>query len=161
ANRPLTKTSSTTASGKRNGESSTAAPDENAAGASENPPSAIGATLVNRHSSSRRVGNPSDRKRCQPSSRTRSSSLGRLFRCRAARSHSATNVFDTAFMSAPHRRLEPSVSFLFELERQLLAARANDPPVRQYVHDVGHDVVQQTLIVGDEQERAIRTPHRV
>ena len=56
--------------------------------------------------------------------------------------------------------LDPAVALLFELERQLLAARPDDAAVRQHVDDVGHDVVEQTLVVGDEQHRAIGAAHR-
>src|ERR1700680_4365591 len=54
--------------------------------------------------------------------------------------------------SGPRQRLEPGVALLLELERQLLAARADDAAVHQHVHAVGNDVVQEALVVGDQQE---------
>ncbi len=50
--------------------------------------------------------------------------------------------------------LEPGVALLLQLQGQLLAARADDPAVDQHVHEVGHDVVEQPLVVGDHQERS-------
>ena len=38
----------------------------------------------------------------------------------------------------------------FELEREFLAAGLHDAALRQHVHDVRHDVVEQPLIVGDD-----------
>ena len=42
----------------------------------------------------------------------------------------------------------------FELERQFLAAGLDDAAVRQHVHDVGHDVGQQPLVMRDDDEGA-------
>ena len=42
------------------------------------------------------------------------------------------------------------VALLLQLQRQLLAARLDDPAVAQHVDEVGHDVVEQPLVVGDD-----------
>jgi hypothetical protein len=55
--------------------------------------------------------------------------------------------------AAPRRGgAEPGVALLLELERQLLAAGADDAAVDQHVHEVGHDVVEQALVVGDDEK---------
>ena len=61
-----------------------------------------------------------------------------------------------AHAAGPRRRrarLDPVVALRLELERQLLAARLHDPPVGEHVHEVGHDVVEQPLVVRDHDER--------
>jgi len=40
----------------------------------------------------------------------------------------------------------------FEFKRQFLAAGAHDAAARKHVHHVGHDVVEQPLIMGDDHE---------
>src|SRR2546422_11743075 len=57
--------------------------------------------------------------------------------------------------------LEPAVSFVFELERERPVARLYDPPARQHVNDIGDDVIEQPLIVGDDDDGALRAPHRI
>src|SRR5207244_5548499 len=57
-------------------------------------------------------------------------------------------------------RLEPAVAPFLELERQLLAARARDAAVSEDMNEIGHDVVQQPLIVGHHENRALRRAHR-
>src|SRR6185436_16614535 len=51
--------------------------------------------------------------------------------------------------------LELGVAGLFQLERQLLAARLLDAAVRHHVHLVGHDIVQQPLVMGDDEHRPV------
>ena len=58
----------------------------------------------------------------------------------------------TAATSA-RRLLDPAVALGFQLERELLAAGPDDPAVRQHVHEVRHDVVQQPLVVGHDDDR--------
>src|SRR5215467_4720071 len=144
----------------RNGSMSIAGRGDFGGPASTNLPSAIDATFVNRHSSSCVVGNPivtnwrhaSSRKRANPSA---------VLKDRAVRSRSAAYESRACAMSASRRslsdsrRFEPAVPSLFQLERKFLAASADDPAVRQDVHFVGHDVVEEALIVGHQQERAI------
>ena len=42
-----------------------------------------------------------------------------------------------------------------QVEGELLAARADDPPLHQHVHEVRLDVVEDSLVVGDENDGAI------
>src|SRR5262245_36851101 len=164
---PLTNTSSTAAAmGGRTGRMSPAGTPIRDGGARANVRSAIGATLVNRHSSSRVVGNPREMNRWSASSRTRARTPWPLCCHRGrARSHSATYPSSTRAISAPYRgrrgRFQPAVASFLELERQLLAARPHNPSIGKHVHDVGHDVVQQPLIVRDQQKSAIGISHRV
>src|SRR5262245_13459791 len=64
-------------------------------------------------------------------------------------------------MSAPDGRFEPAVTLLFELEGELLSTRTDDSTVGEDVDEVRHDVIEQTLIMRDQQKRAIRAPHGV
>src|SRR5215475_6269625 len=64
-------------------------------------------------------------------------------------------------MSAPDGCFEPAVPLLFELEGELLSARTDDSTVGEDMDEVGHDVIEQTLIVRDQQKRAIGAPHGV
>src|SRR5262249_31254 len=59
--------------------------------------------------------------------------------------------------SAPRRHLllDPAVAFIFQLQRQLLPARLDDAAVEKDMHPVGHDVVEQPLVVGDDEDPAI------
>ena len=45
---------------------------------------------------------------------------------------------------------------LLEFEREFLAAGLHDAAVQQDVHEVGHDVVEQPLVVGDDDHRPLR-----
>src|SRR5262249_26439042 len=56
---------------------------------------------------------------------------------------------------------EIGIARLLELERKLGATRARHAPVRQDMHAVGHDVVQEPLIVGDDEHGAVRRAKRV
>src|ERR1700759_5240226 len=53
-------------------------------------------------------------------------------------------------------RLHPTVAFFLELERERFVAGANQLAVRQDVHEIRHDVVEQTLVVRDHDDRALR-----
>src|ERR1043165_565369 len=54
------------------------------------------------------------------------------------------------------RFLNPVVALLFQLERQFLAAGADDAPAIEHVHVVGHDVVEKALVVRDEDDGVLR-----
>src|SRR5687768_12133379 len=56
---------------------------------------------------------------------------------------------------------DPVVAALLELERQFLAAGSRDPAVNEHVDPVGHDVVQESLVVRDDQKRVIAAPKLV
>src|SRR5206468_11962885 len=56
---------------------------------------------------------------------------------------------------------DPAVALLLQLECQLLAARLDDAAVVEHVHLVGHDVVEQPLVVRDDQDGPILAPQRV
>ena len=45
---------------------------------------------------------------------------------------------------------------LLEFERQFLAARLHDAAGRHHVHAVGHDVIEQALVMGDDEKPARR-----
>src|SRR5262245_16126111 len=49
--------------------------------------------------------------------------------------------------------LELGVAAFLQFQRQLLAARLLDAALRHHVHPIGHDVVQEPLIVGDDEHR--------
>ena len=56
---------------------------------------------------------------------------------------------------------QPAVALLFELQRQLLAAGLHQPAIAQHVHEVGHDVIEQPLVVRHDDDRAIGPAHGV
>src|SRR5262249_3923799 len=59
--------------------------------------------------------------------------------------------------SAGSRRLglELGVAARLELERELLAAGLHDAALGEHVHDVGHDIIEQALIVRDHHDAAV------
>ena len=61
----------------------------------------------------------------------------------------------------PRLLLEPRVALLLELERELLAAGPHDPAVDEHVDEVGNDVVEQPLVVGHDEHRALGRAQRV
>src|SRR5882757_7428503 len=48
-----------------------------------------------------------------------------------------------------------------EIERQRLVARLDDLALVEHVHTVRHDVLEQALVVGDDQERPVWRTQRV
>src|SRR5204862_3128913 len=56
-----------------------------------------------------------------------------------------------------YRLFQPPVSPVFEFERELLAARSHDATVGEHVDEVGHDVVEQALVMGHD-DRGIVGP---
>src|SRR5690606_25266386 len=50
---------------------------------------------------------------------------------------------------------QPTVPTLFELAGQLKTTRFHDPSLGQYMDVIGNDVIQQTLVVGDDNKGAI------
>ena len=50
---------------------------------------------------------------------------------------------------------DPAVTLTLQLQRQLLAAGLDDPSGAQHVHEVGHDVVEQPLIVSHHDDGAL------
>src|ERR1700722_8934469 len=63
----------------------------------------------------------------------------------------------SAFMSRVHRlvRRYPVVALFLELQREFLAARADDTAVEEHMHEIGYDVIEQPLIVRDDQLRGV------
>ena len=51
---------------------------------------------------------------------------------------------------------DPGVTVFLELERERLVAALDDPAVDHHMHEVGHDVVEQALVMRDDHERALR-----
>src|SRR4051812_119257 len=56
---------------------------------------------------------------------------------------------------------DPVVALLLELQRQLGAARLDDPSVHQHVDEVRLDVIQDPLVVRDQEHPQIRSRQRV
>ena len=56
---------------------------------------------------------------------------------------------------------DPVVALAFEFLGQFLVATVDDTAVEHDVDDVGHDVVEQTLVVSDDEEAAIFATHVV
>src|ERR1700690_513522 len=57
--------------------------------------------------------------------------------------------------------LDPVVALGLELEGEGLVAALHDPAVPHHVDVVGHDVVEQPLVVGDEEDAELRAAHGV
>src|SRR5438067_776482 len=55
------------------------------------------------------------------------------------------------------RSLQPVVTLLFQFEREFLTAFFYDSSAREHVHKIRNDVVEQTLIVGDDDRSLFRT----
>jgi hypothetical protein len=53
------------------------------------------------------------------------------------------------------------VALRFQLQRQRLVAAFDDAAIGQHVHKVRHHVIEQALVVGDHQERALGRAQRV
>src|SRR5690348_15967590 len=49
-----------------------------------------------------------------------------------------------------------AVALLLELERKVAPSGLDDPALGEDVHDVGLDVVQQALVMGDEEHAEVR-----
>src|SRR5215471_6329714 len=56
---------------------------------------------------------------------------------------------------------QPSVAFLLQFHRQILAARAHDASAEKHVNVIRYDIVQQPLIMSYDDDRSIRTAHCV
>src|SRR5690606_18964529 len=56
---------------------------------------------------------------------------------------------------------DPAVATLFELEGELTTARTYNTPIRQYMHMVGHNVIEQTLVMCDHDQGTIRRAEAV
>src|SRR5262249_40642747 len=115
------------------------------------------------HSSTRRCGKPSVSKRREGSSRRaptapapRSARLTAAKLWASAVSAAVLIGRSSAFIAVSrHLFLVLGIAGGFELQRQLLVAGLHDAAAREHVHDVGHDVVEQALIVRDHHERAL------
>src|SRR5262245_29860315 len=67
------------------------------------------------------------------------------------------------FMVATSSRLfdDPGIAVLFEFERQRLVARLDDLSFVEDMHAVRHDVLEQALVVGDDDDGAVGRTQRV
>ena len=76
---------------------------------------------------------------------TRGSAPGqtRLVGSDRSRRHTASLLFD------------PAIALVFEFEGEFLAAGFHDPAIGYDVDIVGHDVVEQALVVGDDEQGAV------
>ena len=67
------------------------------------------------------------------------------------------SVGPTAFQAGWQFALDdPVVALLFQFEREFLAAGSHDAAVHQHVDEVGHDVVQQPLVMRDDELGVVR-----
>src|SRR5262249_7218625 len=107
------------------------------------------------HSSTRLGGKPSVSKRRKGSSRNAppapgSARLTTAKLCASAVSAAVLIGRTSAFIAASrHLFLVLGIAGGFEIERQLLIPGLHDAAAREHVHDVGHDVVEQALVVRD------------
>ena len=74
----------------------------------------------------------------------------------ASKSSTKASVLEVELPISGHRLIEFGVAIFFQLQRQFLAAGALNPAMRQHMHLIGHDVIQQPLVMGDDQHRTIR-----
>src|SRR2546425_559251 len=73
----------------------------------------------------------------------------------------ASRSRDSRSLPCSHRFLQPSVAFLFELQRQVFPAGLDDAAVRQNVNEVRNDIVQQPLVVRHHDDGALGTAQRI
>src|SRR5712691_3702411 len=118
------------------------------------------------HSSTRRCGRPSASKASNAAARRSAmrQSPGSFARTAANASASAVSaaVFIglisgriTIFAGSGRLGLVFGVAARLQLQRQILAAGLHDPALGEHVHHVGHDVVEQTLVVRDHDRGAV------
>src|SRR6516164_5219739 len=100
------------------------------------------------HSSTRRCGKPSVSKRRKASSRSAPTAP-------APGSAPLTAAKLCAIAVSRHLFLVLGIAGGFEIERQLLVPGLHDAAAREHVHHVGHDVVEQALVVRDHHEGAL------
>src|SRR5215475_4612807 len=105
---------------------------------------ASGARFVYFQSSNAVVGNPTALKRV--AARPRSAAMASLPSRRPA---SGRWSMADVMASAAGRGLEGAVAFFLELAGQALVAGLHDAPLRQHMDEVGHQIVQQPLVVGN------------
>src|SRR5690606_3539830 len=80
----------------------------------------------------------------------------RRLQAEAPRPQFALSAFEYSFLSLRRLADDIGVTILFQFKRQFLAARLHDAALRQNVNRIGYDVVEQALVVGDHDDRAIR-----
>src|ERR1700722_1258604 len=114
------------------------------------------------HSSMRRCGRPAASKRRNAASRRAAAAVpasrGRSAAKASTRPASAAVLIglSSAVMASRPLVLVLRVAVGLELERELLAAGADDASLREHVHDIRHDMVEQALVMGDDDHRALR-----
>src|SRR5690606_41324204 len=57
--------------------------------------------------------------------------------------------------------LDPAVAALFKFVSQFTAPGADNAATGEHVHIIGHDVIEEALIVRDDDQSAIRRAHAV
>src|SRR5262252_3862562 len=113
-------------------------------------------------SSTRRLGSPCASKCRNAASRRAaiapSASLPRNALNASARPISASVLMGviSAVMALRCLVLILRVALGFEFQRQFPAPRAHDAPARQHVHDIRHNVLQKPLVVGNDDNGAVR-----
>src|SRR5205823_10608442 len=73
----------------------------------------------------------------------------------------ASATFIVKSVRASGRVFELRVPGSLELQRQLLVAALHHAAVRHYVYEIGHDVIQQPLIMRDHHYGPIRRTQRI
>src|SRR5688572_4511481 len=150
--RPLTNTRrGQVRSPKRNGVRWPAVTAPVGARMASNVDSAIGAGFVKCQSSLRIVGKPAAWKLAMARSRTCDNHAGPSGRA-------VENCSRNAVLTSGSRSLlggHPVVAAFLELQRQLLSARTGNAPVDQHMNMIGHDVIEQPLIVRHDKERVV------
>src|SRR5258705_3231878 len=114
------------------------------------------------HASMRRCGRPAASKRRNAASRGPAWSRRPGRRALTAAKLSARPVSAavlmrgvSTFMALCRLVLVSSIALGFELESELLAAGAHDAALRQHMHDIRHDMVEEPLIMGDDDHGAL------
>src|SRR5712675_1888297 len=114
------------------------------------------------HASTRRCGRPAASKRRKAASRRAATSRPPGRRALTAAKLSARPVSAavlmrgvSTFMASRRLFLVSGITLGFELEGELLAAGAHDAALRQHVYDIGHDVIEEPLIMGDYDHGAL------
>src|SRR5262249_54268687 len=116
-------------------------------------------------SSPRRLGRPLASKRRNAASRPATTSrppgsrvLTAANVAASAVSASVLTICRSAVIALASRGLVliARIALGLELQRELLAAGPHDAALGKHMHDVRHDVVEQTLVVGDHHHGALR-----
>src|SRR5262245_20165533 len=125
----------------------------------------MGATLVKRHSSCCKVGKPNSAKWAMPAVRMARNHTGlepetnfsKLSNSARYGSETFASFFRVGAVWIIRISLcssgdgfgfgDPVIAFFFEFEREFLAAGFHDAAIPEDVHKIGHDVIEQALVM--------------